>query len=129
MMIDRIWAVTLTVADLDRAVSFYEGVLGLTKKYQFQDYAGFNCGGVEIGVKTWGELGKPREGEPCIDLLVEDLDESYRELKAHGVVFAKEPRDTLWGGRIADFTDPDGNTLQLTQILWEKYQAVTAQRT
>ena len=26
-MIGRIWAVTLTVADLDRAVRFYEGVL------------------------------------------------------------------------------------------------------
>jgi predicted enzyme related to lactoylglutathione lyase len=125
-MIGRIWAVTFTVADLGRAVRFYEDVLGLAKKYQFRDYAGFDCGGVEIGVKTWGGLGKPREGEPCIDLFVEDVDESYQELKAKGVEFVKEPRDTSWGGRVADLTDPDGNMLQLMQIRWEKYLAAVA---
>jgi len=36
-MISRIWAVTLTVADLQRAVAFYEDVLGLKKKYQYRD--------------------------------------------------------------------------------------------
>ena len=37
-MIGRIWAVTLTVADLDRAMHFYEGVLGLAKKYTFPNH-------------------------------------------------------------------------------------------
>ncbi len=47
-MISRIWAVTLTVSDLKRATGFYEQVLGLPKKYEFRDYAGFDCGGVEM---------------------------------------------------------------------------------
>jgi len=124
-MIGRIWAVTLTVADLDRAMHFYEGVLGLAKKYTFQDYSGFDCGGVEIGLKTWGGLEKPRKGEPCIDLLVESVDESYHILRAKGVDFVTEPRDTSWGERIGSFRDPDGNTLQLTEIKWEKYLLYT----
>jgi len=33
-MITHIWAVTLTVSDLEQAVRFYENMLGLTKKYQ-----------------------------------------------------------------------------------------------
>lgn len=61
-MIKQIRDVTLTVADLERAVRFYEGTLGLMKKYQFSDYAGFECGGVELGLKTWGGLELPREG-------------------------------------------------------------------
>jgi predicted enzyme related to lactoylglutathione lyase len=128
-MIGRIWAVTLTVADLDRAMRFYEGVLGLAKKYTFQDYAGFDCGGVEIGLKTWGGLEEPRKGEPCIDLLVESVDELYHTLGAKGVDFVTEPRDTPWGGRIASFSDPDGNTLQLTEIRWERYLATAASGT
>ena len=34
-MIRRIWDITLTVADLSRAVDFYQGTLGLPLKYRF----------------------------------------------------------------------------------------------
>jgi len=57
-MVKRIWDITLTVKDLERAVDFYGNVLGL-QKYEFKDYAGFDCGGVEIGLKTWGEMENP----------------------------------------------------------------------
>ncbi len=125
-MIRRIWDVTVTVSDLDRAVDFYENVLGLQKKYQYRDYAGFDCGGVEIGLKTWGKLEKPRAGEPGIDFLVDDVDASYRVLAEKGVTFIEGPKDTQWGSRIAAFTDPDGNSLQITQINWAKYLAASA---
>ncbi len=60
-MIRRIWDVTLTVSDLKKSVQFYGEILGLQKKYQFSDYAGLDCGGVEIGLKTWGEKEPPRK--------------------------------------------------------------------
>lgn len=62
-------------------------MLELTKKYEFADYVGFDCGGVEIGLKTWGELEKPRQGEPCLDFLVEDVDAFAQELNEKGVGF------------------------------------------
>jgi len=120
-LIRRIWDVTLTVRDLKRAVEFYENVLGLQKKYEFGDYAGFDCGGVEIGLKTWGELENPRKGEPCINFLVDDVDAAYETLKRKGVRIIEGPKDTLWGGRIIVFEDPDGNALQMTEIDWGKY--------
>ena len=126
-MIKRIWDVTLTVRDLERAVRFYESTLGLLKKYQFSDYAGFDCGGVELGLKTWGELEPPRQGEPLINFLVDDVDRAYRELVARGVKFLKEPKETPWGGKVALFQDPDGNTLQLTQLDWKRYFSACAQ--
>ena len=120
-MIRRIWDITLTVRDLKRAVEFYKNVLGLQKKYEFGDYAGFDCGGVEIGLKTWGELEKPRKGEPCINFLVDDVDAAYETLKRKGVKIIEGPKDTLWGGRVLVFEDPDGNALQMTEIDWGKY--------
>lgn len=126
ILIKGIWSVTLTVADLQRAVDFYERILDLEKKYQYHDYAGFDCGGVEIGLKTWGQLESPRAGEPCIDFYVADVDQAVEELKHRGVEFDREPDDVQWGGRIAVFSDPDGHTLQLTQIDWQRYFAANA---
>ena len=127
-MLKRIWDVTLTVSDLKRAVDFYRNTLGLDKKYEFKDYAGFDCGGVEIGLKTWGGLEKPREGEPNLDFQVDNLDETYKILKEKGVEFITEPEDTPWGARIVLFLDPDGNKLQLIQIDWGKYFTACAPR-
>jgi len=120
-MIKRLWDVTLTVRDLKRAVDFYERVLGLQKKYEFQDYAGFDCGGVGIGLKTWGEIEKPRKGEPRINFMVEDIGEAYEILKEISVEVIEGPKETPWGGRILVFLDPDGNTLQFTEIEWSRY--------
>jgi uncharacterized glyoxalase superfamily protein PhnB len=106
---------------LDRAVGFYENTLGFTLKYRFGDYAGLVCGGVEIGLKTWGEMDAPRKGEPCVDLAVNGIDELYNELSSKGVNFVRGPEDVPWGARIAVLKDPDGNTLQLNEIDWAKY--------
>jgi predicted enzyme related to lactoylglutathione lyase len=126
-MLLRLWDVTFTVSNLERAVAFYENVLGLSKKYHFpENYAGFDCGGVEIGLAPGAALTS-NEGAPCLNFLVVNIDESIRILHERGVHFVEEPQDTAWGGRIARFADPDGNVLQLTQIDWRKYFTVSAQ--
>jgi predicted enzyme related to lactoylglutathione lyase len=123
----RVWDVTFAVSDLEQAVDFYGHVLELPKKYQFSSYAGFDCGGVEIGLVP-GKRAAHQTGVPLVDLLVQDVDEVYRVLAGKGVCFPKEPHDTVWGGRIALFADPDGNHLQLVQIDWPKYLAACAPR-
>ncbi len=125
-MIRRIWDITLTVRDLKKAVYFYEKILRLQKKYEFKDYAGFECGGIELGLKTWGEIEKPRKGEPCINFLVENIDDEYENLREKGVKIIKEPKKTVWGSRILLFEDPDGNVLQMTEIDWKEYFKVCA---
>jgi len=86
-MILRVWDVTFTVSDLAGSVDFYENVLGLTKKYHYSSYAGFDCGGVEIGLVE--PPSRSQEGLPCVDFLVRDVDVAYRTLNGRGVRFIK----------------------------------------
>jgi uncharacterized glyoxalase superfamily protein PhnB len=41
-------------------------------------------------------------------MLVDNVDRTYKELKAKGVKFVSEPKDQYWGGRTATFIDPSG---------------------
>ena len=66
-------------------------------------------------------MEKPRKGEPCINFLVENIDDAYKSLQQKGVKVIEGPKETLWGSRILLFEDPDGNILQLTEIDWRKY--------
>jgi hypothetical protein len=58
-MIGRIWSATLTESELQKAIGFHGSVLCLAKKYEFNDCAEFDCGGVEIGVRTGGRGRSP----------------------------------------------------------------------
>jgi len=120
-MIKTVWCVTLKVSDLKKAIAFYGKILGLDKKYEYSSYAGFQCGGVEIGLSPGRRESKPVEDAPSVEFVVEDVDAAYETLKRKGVRFVKEPHDEPWGGRQASFLDPDGNLLEIVQVDWAKY--------
>jgi len=124
-MIKGVWCVAFQVSNLGKASDFYEKTLGLEKKYVFSSYVGFQCGNLEIGLVPKKTKNVQTQSSPSVEFLVSDVDRMYRELKAKGVKFAKELHDEAWGGREASFTDPDGNTLEIVQIDWEKYFKVS----
>ena len=126
IMIKGIWSITLYVSDLERAKNFYEQILGLSKKYEYSSYVGFQCGGIEIGLIPKENL-RIRKVGVSIQFFVDGVDEVYGKLKAKGVEFMVEPHDEPWGGREAKFYDPDGNVLELTQINWKKYFKVSSE--
>ena len=118
-MIKTVWSITLSVSDLERSKKFYEDVLGLDKKYEYSSYVGFECGGVEIGLRPKGTMDIGKDAA-SIQFLV-DIDEEYRRLVKKGVKFILEPHEEPWGGKQASLHDPDGNLLEITEINWEKY--------
>jgi catechol 2,3-dioxygenase-like lactoylglutathione lyase family enzyme len=125
-LIKTVWSITFYVSDLDRAAKFYEDTLGLERKYKFQSYVGFECGGIEIGLIPKPKNEALHNTSPTVQLLVDDVDKFCTESKGKNVKFAKEPHDETWGGRQATFKDPDGNVLEATQIEWRKYFEVSA---
>jgi len=123
-LIKTVWSITLSVSNLERSKKFYEDVLGLNKKYEYSSYVGFECGGVEIGLRPRESVEIGRDAA-SIQFLVNDVDEEYRRLVNKGVKFTSKPHDEPWGGRQASFRDPDGNLLEITEINWEKYFKVS----
>ena len=126
-MIRSVWCITFHVSNLEKASRFYEKTLGLERKYEFASYVGFQCGNLEIGLIPGTEKQKASaDTSPSVEFLVDDVDRTYGELKAKGVKFTKELHNETWGGREAEFTDPDGNVLEIVQIDWGKYFDVSA---
>jgi len=107
--------ITFHVSDFQVAVSFYENTLDLQKKTQWRTYAVFDLCGTMLGLEPGGERGG-KKGVPDIYLQVDNVDNTYRELKGKGVKFLTEPKDQSWGARTAKFADPDGNIFILVQL-------------
>lgn len=127
-MIKTVWSITFYVSNLKRAAKFYEEILGLEKKYEYSSYVGFECGGVEIGlIPKTKEEQKSSLLSSSVELLVDNVDKVYDELKRKRVKIIKELHNEPWGGRQATFTDPDGNIIEIVQIDWKKYFSISAE--
>lgn len=110
-------------ADLERARVFYEQVLGLPVTDQNGFACVFDAHGTMLRVTAVPKVAQP--GYTVLGWSVPDITATVRELTARGVMFQRydmmdQNEDGIWsppgGGMVAWFTDPDGNTLSLTQF-------------
>lgn len=134
--------VEIPISDMARAKAFYENVIGLKKEWEGPDWTGFHIGGTLFSIALSGTKGC-KEGSkickgcsPCIfrfsasknkqeknvftvtaliSFRVENLDETYKDLKEKGVEFITEPKKQAWGGRTALMLDPDENIIVLSE--------------
>lgn len=108
--------------DWECAAAFYRKLLDLSERYVDVDHgvAVFNCGGdVTLGV----ERIDPEDEEDRalvsrftgISFRVADIIGAYDRLSERGVSFDGPPERMAWGGLLAHFRDPSGNTLTLVQ--------------
>ena len=97
---------------------FYRDTLGLTPRSAKSDFINFDWGGVRLSVGVHDRV-RGATHEPLrvmIHLTVGDIHAVHARLTRAGVVFTREPEREDWGGWVATFADPDGNTLQLMQL-------------
>jgi catechol 2,3-dioxygenase-like lactoylglutathione lyase family enzyme len=109
---------TIYVSDMQRAVDFYTGALGLRLVFRADDHwAQLDAGGMAIGLHPAADHN-PAPGTPgaiTVGLAVDvPIAEAIAALAAHGV----EVRGPVPGGggtSLAFFSDPDGNPLYLAE--------------
>jgi catechol 2,3-dioxygenase len=125
----RIGHVHLKVADLDRALGFYCGVLGFELKQRYGDQAAFiSAGGYHhhIGLNTWESRGGPPPARGTTGLFHlailyptrADLADALRRLAA-----AKVPLDGASDHGVSEalyLRDPDENGVEL---YWDRPEA------
>jgi len=109
--------IAIPVNDVDRAIAFYQGVLGM--KFLFKAPPGlgfFDCNGVRLLVDAAAEDSIVKYSN-IIYFKVEDIQEAYNQLEDRNLVFeqkphlvARMPDHDLW---MAFFRDPDDNLLAL----------------
>ena len=101
----------------DAVRAFYVETLGLPPRADRPGHVNFQWGDVRLTISAHSEV-RGRHAEPrraMLNLAVEDIEAVAARLRAAGVAFVREPSAEPWGGAIATFEDPDGNTLQLMQ--------------
>jgi|SRR5579872_731325 predicted enzyme related to lactoylglutathione lyase len=126
----KIKVTSIYVDDQAKALTFYTGVLGFTKKSDFSN-----------GPYRWLTVASPEEpdgtelqlalnnnpaakayqqaifeqGQPAMMFFTDDLKSDYERIKARGAEFTMPPTDVP-GSTIAKLNDTCGNLIQLTQL-------------
>ena len=114
------------VAQKDFAASadFYEQTLSLKRTFRddINRVATYEFGfGPRLVLETFTPEDEPDHEDLAarftgITLTVKDVEAAYLQLKTQGVPFLGAPEKMYWGGVMAHFKDPGGNTLTLIQM-------------
>ncbi len=107
--------ILIPVSDVDRAVAFYEGVLGLPVQMRFPEIAFMDAAGIRLYLARVPEADF--QGRATIYFWVDDVTAAYERLLSRTatgrqpphVPYSAESYD-LW---MAFVTDPDGNHIGL----------------
>jgi catechol 2,3-dioxygenase-like lactoylglutathione lyase family enzyme len=114
LQLGAIGQIARPVSDIQQAVDFYGGVLGLPHLYTFGDLAFFDCGGTRLFLSATDEPA----ATSVLYFRVDDIQAAYDELQARGVEFEQAPHlihkhDNGVEEWMAFFPDPDGHLLAI----------------
>ncbi len=117
--------VVLVVTDLDAALEFWTGLLGLPLGHRSGSYAQLDTGTTRLALYQRDAMAAtlnrpleaPAESAPAFEVgfKVSDVDAAYAELVAGGARAVRPPTDQPWGQRTAYVADPDGHLVELVE--------------
>lgn len=123
MSVGRMIALILEVTDVERSLSFYQGLLGIALRRDLDHGGGDRWISGDHAALSWHDsffhfaLYKSKgvvTRDVQLGFPVGDLDAMHAKLVAAGVPVDVSPRDEPWG-KTARYRDPDGNSVSLTQ--------------
>jgi len=116
----------IIVSDMQRSVEFYRDKLGIPLKFQSPDWTEFATGATTLALHGGGIAREYQDtgdqsktaGACSIGFNVDDVDKSYEELKAKGMMFVMPPAQREGEGiKLAVGLDPDGLPISFAQLL------------
>lgn len=106
------------VSDLEKAIIFYQEILGLPLVLDARIFNHVEVGPQEplakIGIESTDRTSKRKKWTGIV-LDTDDIYALYNRLLKKGVTFTLKPTKMPWGGTVANFLDPDKNELQVVQ--------------
>ena len=106
------------VADMSRSVAFYRDVLGLPLRFESTHWTEFQTGDATLALHLAEPDARPGDAESpgsCRPgLCVPDLKAFHERMVEHGVPCLQPPKD-LFGSLIAQYRDPDGLAISVSQ--------------
>lgn len=124
-MEQRISLITLGVADLQRAMDFYQRVVGWKPEAGPPGVVFFDLNGVVFALWPHNELAKDMgvaaDSAPAYRGYAlahnarseEEVDAIFARLQKNGANIVKQPQKAFWGGYSGYFSDPDGHTWEI----------------
>ena len=119
--------VVVIVSNLERALSFYTHSLGLEVQHRAENYAQMKAGTTRLSLYTRDAMAEtlgividpPSPDAPAFELgfKVSDCDAAFAELVAAGAPAVVPPTTRPWGQRTAYVRDPDGNLIEVAEVL------------
>ncbi|HEX5108500.1 MAG TPA: VOC family protein [Vicinamibacterales bacterium] len=116
---------SITVDDLQKSIAFFEG-LGFAVVERWEDGGvlhgvSMRAGDTQLGLNQddW-KKGRDRQKGAGLRFYIsttQDIDKIAARARQAGVTLDSEPRDTEWGSRAFDVTEPSGFKLTITSKL------------
>ena len=119
-MIQDIIGINVYTGHLEEMVSFYRDILRIRLRSSHDSSVVFELRpGMRLNIGSHASVHGPSKDPFRVMINFETLDihTTYTDLTERGVHFIRPPEKESWGGWIATFEDPDGNTLQLLQTM------------
>ena len=118
-MITGVVGVTIWTDNLGEMFHFYHDILRLPLHSRHEDWIAFELEGVRFNIglhdRVQGVSQDPYRFMPHLG--VKDIHGECRRLAEAGVEFLRPPEQEHWGGWVATLKDPDGNILQMLQLV------------
>ncbi len=113
MAVKKFSSAYYVVKDMDKAVGFYQDILGLNIKFRDGDrWTQFDVNGVAVALADPSEGTVPPGGGGTVVLEVDDLGETRDKLTQNGVT-VNDIVDMGGHGRYFTAVDPAGNIVQI----------------
>ena len=118
-MITSVVGITLWTDYLEQLFDFYSETMMLPLHSKHDDFIAFELGAIRFNIGRHSNVNGPSADPYRVmpHLGVDDIHREHQRLAAKGVEFIRPPEQESWGGWVATLKDPDGNILQLLQLV------------